>query len=252
MNTENTIWTEETTIMPYQADFQGRWKPSSFFRAMQSAASHSAENLGFGYHSILEHGLAWVLSRLMIRFYAFPLIDNVVTIKTWPKTVERKIWFIRDFEICAANGARLAAATSTWLLIDIHNARLMTEKNLPLQMPDNSQLNALPAIPDRIAIEADIYPQFDITAHYSDIDIMGHVNNARYADWVTDCFPIDIFRQKHLHSLQINYIKEIKTGDCISVSKGKDNNTQGQWLVTGNNQTSEEKAFEAAVLWSDS
>ena len=72
MNTNDTIWTEKTIIQPYQADFQGRWKPSSFFRAMQTAASNSAESLGFGYHSMLESGMAWVLSRLMIRFYTFP------------------------------------------------------------------------------------------------------------------------------------------------------------------------------------
>ena len=250
MNTKDTIWTEETIIQPYQADFQGRWKPSSFFRAMQTAASHSAESLGFGYHNMMESGMAWVLSRVMIQFYAFPQIDDTVTIKTWPKTVERKIWFLRDFEMFSANGARLAAATSTWLLIDINNVRLMTEQKLPFQMPDNSHRNALQDIPDRIAIETERHEQFSVTTRYSDIDIMGHVNNARYVDWVTDCFPLDIFNQNKLYRLQINYIKEVKFGNRISVSTGKDRNNPDQWLIIGDNQSSGAIAFEAAVIWS--
>ena len=169
---------------------------------------------------------------------------------TWPKTVERKIWFIRDFEMFSANGARLAAATSTWLLIDINNARLMTEQKLPLRMPDNSHRNALPDIPDKIASEANWHEQFDITARYSDIDIMGHVNNARYVDWVTDCLSLDSFNQKQLLDLQINYIKEVKPGDRITISMGEDKNDPNQCLIIGDNQSSSVKAFEAALSWS--
>jgi medium-chain acyl-[acyl-carrier-protein] hydrolase len=252
MKIEDTIWKENAIIQPYQADFRGHWKPSSFLRAMQTAASHSAESLGFGYHNMLESGMAWVLSRLKIRFHAFPLIDDTVTIKTWPKKVERKIWFIRDFEMFAADGRPLAAATSTWLLIDVNNTRLMTEKNLPFTMPDNSNRDALAELPQKISLEANLQTQFSIIARYSDIDIMGHVNNARYADWVTDCFPIAMYRQKRLQSLQINFVKEVKPGDGISISMGEGNRHPGLWAINGDNLTNGEKAFEAAVLWSNS
>ena len=63
----------------------------------------------------------------------------------------------------AANGVRLADATTIWLLIDINNARLMTEKNLPFLMSDNSHHDALPELPDKIAIQTSLNMQFEIT-----------------------------------------------------------------------------------------
>jgi acyl-ACP thioesterase len=56
-----------------------------------------------------------------------------------------------------------------------------------------------------------------ITARYSDIDMVDHVNNASYVRWLMDDMPHK-YQQKHsLKKLNINYLNEGFLGDKLKV-----------------------------------
>jgi medium-chain acyl-[acyl-carrier-protein] hydrolase len=243
------VWTESTRVKGYETDFQGNWKPASFFRAMQGAAGYHAEHLGFGYHSLLEKDMAWILSRVKIRFHQFPTFDKQVTLHTWPKGVQQKILFIRDFNILDSDGACMAAASTAWLLVDIQSMRFLTSEKLPSSMPDNQGLFALDEKLEKISIPKDLPEIFVARARYSDIDLMGHVNNTRYIDWVCDCFESEAYRTRKLSWLQINYTHEVKPGERVSIGMGENISDTSVSLVQGRNLDSGNQAFEAALGW---
>ena len=50
---------------------------------------------------------------------------------------------------------------------------------------------------------------------YSDIDINGHVNNARYVEWVCDLLGEKYFSAHTARGLDINYVGEARMGEDI-------------------------------------
>ena len=243
------VWTEERTVEPFQGDFQGRLHLAGFLQHMQVAASNHAEHLGFSFEALHEQNMAWVLSRVRINFERFPEIQDKLIIRTWPKTIERKIMFIRDFALLDENDVRYAAATTLWLMIDTRRWHLIPINKLNGTLPDNSHLHAIQEIPGKINFVEGMQEKYTVQARFSDIDIMGHVTNTRYADWVANCFEQSLFKDRQLKWMQINYTKEVRPGEVVSVTAGHDPLNEDVWLIKGSNQTTGNDAFEAAVGW---
>ena len=243
------VWTEERIVQPYEGDFQGKLHLSGFLKHMQASASIHAAHLGFSFESLQEKNMAWVLSRIMLRFIRFPLMGDKMLVRTWPKAIERKIMFIRDFELLAEDGSRFAVATTVWLMIDTHSWRLLPIDRLTGTLPDNRHLQAIEEVPDRLTLPESMQENHVVQARSSDIDIMGHVTNSRYADWVANCFDLEMFKERKLDWMQINFIKEVRPGATVSIELAQDAADPRVWMVQGKNRTSGTQAFEAALGW---
>lgn len=243
------VWTEEVLVKAFESDFAGRWKPASFFRWMTAAASHHALNLGYGYNEMLASSMIWVLARLKIYFYRFPHIGERVTIQTWPKGVQRKLFFMRDFNILDSSGGKYAAATSAWVLIDPQNRRMLLPQALPGSLPENAGRVALEEIPEKINPPENLPEKFALQARYSMIDIVGHVNNGHYIEWISDCFSPEEYQGRRMAWLQVNYSNEIRPLDRISICAGEPDGDPMRSVVRGLNLSTGAPAFEAALGW---
>jgi acyl-ACP thioesterase len=56
------------------------------------------------------------------------------------------------------------------------------------------------------------------TASYSEIDVNGHVNNARYIGWIMDSYSFDFHRAHSIQSIEVNYLGETVCGEMVSIS----------------------------------
>lgn len=241
------IWFEDTTVRSADTDFQSRWKLSSVFAAMVEAAAHHAEDLGCGYEEMLAHDLVWILSRLKICVFDLPRLNEKVTIQTWPKPIQQKIFFMRDYHVLGKSGRKYASATSAYILVNPRTRRMAPPQSFFGSLPENNGLHALDESLDRISAPGALEEQFVTRAGYSAVDLMGHVNNTRYIDWVSDCFSFAEHQSHRLSQLQINYINEVKPGDTVALLRGADPAQPGNWYILGSNQASAAKAFEALV-----
>ncbi len=246
-----SIWTEETRVRSFETDFQMRWKLSGFFQAMQEAATHHASHFGYPYEKMVSQEKIWILSRIKIVFHAFPLMGEDVTIRTWPKGIQQKIFFMRDFEFYGASGQKSASATSAWILVNPNARRMLPPQALGGQIPDNHGLSALNEPLEKIVLPDRIETSYQIQAGYSAVDLMGHVNNARYVDWIADCFSLEEHASHRLDWLQINFVNEVKPGESVSIAAGQDHAGSFLWFIQGTNQATEARAFEAMLNWKD-
>jgi hypothetical protein len=57
------------------------------------------------------------------------------------------------------------------------------------------------------------------TAAYSDIDFNGHMNNARYVQWIQDILEPGALAQAQTMRLDINYLNEVKAGETLELWK---------------------------------
>ena len=98
------IHEEEHQVHAIECDFKQKWKPSSILQHLTEAAGVHAEKLGVGFDYLLSRNLYWVHSRMKLRFHGFPSAGDAVHVRTWPRTILRRLLYIRDFEVFAESG----------------------------------------------------------------------------------------------------------------------------------------------------
>ncbi len=241
----------ETTfrINAFECDINRHWKPAAFFQNLTETAGRHADILGCGFETMYAQGLYWVHSRIKIKFIRFPMDGEQITIITWPKTIQQKLFFIRDYEIYAADGTLLAAASSAWLIINASTRRMVPPQATSLNLPCMPEKIGLDEPLERLAVPDGGEQRLRLQAGYSAIDIQGHVNNSRYVEWICDAFTMEKHRHSSLDWMQINYLKEIMPGDEVVLYSQVSADDPAMWSVEGQNQNNGSKAFEAILRW---
>jgi len=79
---------------------------------------------------------------------------------------------------------------------------------------------------------------------YSDTDMNGHMNNAKYADWICELFSPDTLKNDQMADLRINYIAETYMDDVVDIYCKQLENTT---LVCG--KRNGHTVFDAAIEW---
>lgn len=247
--TTQSLYTEEYRVRTFELDFQRIWKPSWAFQVLTEAATRHAGRLGFDYRDLWQNNQAWVLLRMKVRFLKYPTDGQNITLRTWPRGIVQKLFFMRDFEVMDESGDVLMLATSAWVLVDTQARRFLLPQVLKTELPDNSGRKVMDETLDKLTGFNGMQPRFEVTPGYSEVDLVGHVNNARYVEWIANCFPMEQFQYQRIAWLQVNYLAEVKAGERVALSAAPSTEDEQRWLVEGSNLTSGARAFEAAVQW---
>jgi medium-chain acyl-[acyl-carrier-protein] hydrolase len=246
-----SIWQEEAVVKPSDIDFRQQMKLSSYFLMMQDAASNHAEHIGYGYYDMLAKQMAWIMSRIKIRILRFPKMNEKLTVQTWPKGVRQKLFFMRDHRLLGADGEPVALATTAYVLVGAQARRILPPSALDVIEPDNEGRHALDEDLEKIVPAESLNECFALRAGYSATDIMRHVNNARYIEWISDCFSMEEHAAWQAQWLQINFSSEVKPGESVQMLRGARAERPGLWYVCGVNQTNGQRAFEAEIKFAE-
>ena len=124
-------FSKDYTITCYEADANQLMRPTAMLDLMQEAANVNASTLGFGYDEMMNSNIAWVLSRIHVKFNSTPRWRDEVNLKTWHKGVS-KLFYLRDFILSDKEGNPMVLATTSWLIIDMNTRRLVRNSDLAL------------------------------------------------------------------------------------------------------------------------
>jgi acyl-ACP thioesterase len=196
-----------------------RLKPAAFMDLAQEAANLHATRLGFGYDEMIESKSAWVLSRMRVVFEDTPKWREEVSLMTWHKGLDR-LFFLRDFLMTDKEGNPKIKATTSWLVINLQTRRLVRDPKL-LDEGTICSDNVLGNPADKVVMPKDAEPQL-IVEHvvgYSDLDMNGHANNARYMQWAMDAVNYEISSVKPVKEFTINFNHEVKPQETVSIYK---------------------------------
>jgi len=182
------------SVRTYESDHNGLLRPVSLLNYFQESASDHAERLGAGVIELRRRNLTWVISRYHIRLFRYPRWKESVELATWP-CVNQGLFALREFEVRDEKGGMLAAATSSWMLIDLKTKRPV----LPAE-----RLGSYAKNPQR-AVDSDFEPlptvsQADLERSFrvrmGDLDWNRHVNHVAYIGWALETASPD-FLEKH-------------------------------------------------------
>lgn len=215
---KKAVWTQSQAITSYLVDFQRRLSLPGLLALFQEMAWNHAEHSGHGYSMITEHSHAWVLARQHIEVQRWPAWNEVVELRTWLRP-PRGLLVFRDFEIVGC-----ARGVGTWMSIDIATRHPRAPQ---LGSAQFQRAGHHPFQPVRIEPFEKGEGLATFQVRPGDLDLNGHVNNLRYAQWILDSLPIQTHRQHQLQSYEVNFLAEVCEGDRVTVQRGPLGRFQG-------------------------
>lgn len=200
-------------VHSYEVDLHGRLAPRALCAYFQEVAGEGATRAGVSMDRLGEVGLAWVLHRLRLEIDRHPRAGETVTVHTWNSRFEYALAW-REFEAYDEGGTRVAAATSRWVVVDLAARRLTRlpdfVRSVPVvdRPPPLADLRALPQ-PDGVDVER----RFDVRR--GDLDMLRHVNNTRYVEWVLETVPADVADARRATVVDVEFRREALLGDTV-------------------------------------
>ena len=206
----------EQTITVESCDVHknGVLKLSSLLRYAQQVSGQHSDRLGFTWDALAEKGLFWAVLRHHCVIHRLPQAGQTIRLQTWPMPATRSA-YPRAVQATDENGNILFETVSLWVLMNTQTRAMVlpgksgvdvpgilrgTEVSTPGSLaPGNREQTALWSVGD------------------ADLDINGHVNNAKYLDYAEKLIENTNLSPK---DLTICYLAEALLGQEISLHWG--------------------------------
>ena len=237
---DDRILTQSFDLRARDTDVNGRLKISSAQLMMQEIAEDHSALLGYSRAALAGQDLVWLLSRSRLEFTRLPQFCERLTLSTWPLRSARSI-YPRCYSF-AVNGQTVGHAVTQWLLVRPTTRAMVDGAAAGIVLPDASGLPQPLKNPARIRPEGEPNEVFSRRVCFSDLDVNGHVNNARYAEWLLDAVDPRRFAGRAVRALQVNYLHEMLPGETVALSRY---DSENGWALLG--EWEGKLLFEASV-----
>jgi acyl-ACP thioesterase len=228
-------------------DFTKSLKCSTLFGYFQDTAGEAADKLGAGIDTLTErYGVAWVLARIRVELDRIPMVNESITVETWPHPPGR-LEFERDYRVRDAEGDIIINAVSNWVLFDIKTRELRKSDCIEMNYPPFIKEHALDRGPGRLRPSGQTQAVYKKLIGYSDVDFYGHINNSRYIDYIMDCFPVESHRKHSLKSIEVNYMREAFPGDTLVLYRDVPAAGSDTVYIEGVNEADGRPSFRAMI-----
>ncbi len=209
----NGIWEYRFKVRSFDVDQNNFITTTSISEYLQEVAGDHSNNMGFGYRQFVLKNMAWILSGIRIEIERLPKWEEEVLIKSW--VVENdKFISRRDFSWYDKDGNTLLSASTKWILFDtnIRRPQIVDRMGITVEMhPDKKATNEVANIRNKIT-EGSIV---DYTVQYSDLDMVGHMNNTKYIQLLLNSYSPEFHKTNKLKTIDINFKTEAQFNDKL-------------------------------------
>ena len=199
---------ESILLRTCDCDVNGQWRPSAMLTAMQEISGTHCAMLGCGRDDLLKRGVVWILARTEVQMSRYPNLGETVTVQTFHRPVRLR-FFPRYYIFRDAAGEVIGQAGTLWLLMDIHTRQTIPAGDIAALMPDNSDLPAPMALPTSVKQLQGVETVSYYDPVYTDLDVNGHVNNTKYADWLCNALGVETMTKYAPQRMILSYNAEV-------------------------------------------
>lgn len=191
-----------------QGDMHGNLTMGHVLRLAQQITMEHCDELGYGAAQLRAKNRAFVLAKLRIDVERLPVQGEEVKLVTMAYGPKR-IVYQRVTQIRTPEDEVLVSVDSRWTMIDTATWRItrdvetgLVEQMLPVQEFADIRMQNVEYTGEKPAVQV----------RYSMLDVNRHVNNAVYADWVSDALAEELIGGKKFRMLTLNYNREARIG----------------------------------------
>jgi acyl-ACP thioesterase len=220
-------------VHSYEVDAESRLRPRSLCNYLQEAAGKHARLLGVSMERLFEERKAWVLRRLRLRLEQPIAIDESLGVHTWPERFGRGPLARRHF-VVRREGAVVARAASEWVVVDLDRRRVtrLPEWMSGIRTAEHGEVLEMERAPLPKIDEASSGAEstWSARAGAATIDLVGHVTNTQYVDWMLEAIPHEHRRSHSLLELELQYLRETGYGEAVEARAVRQSGTDEAWL----------------------
>ena len=213
-------------------DHCSRCRPSALLGYLQEAATDASAKLCMSRETLMEQYHAfWMLARIWVELERPLNWKETLTVRTWHREGKGASVY-RDFDLYV-DGEQVGQAVSTWVLADVENRRLLRIDKVPGVMGDNHGGELEKDITlGKLKLPGGMESVENRRLHYSELDMNGHINNTRYADFACDALRMEGMENgEFVREMQIGFLAECHAGEDLILSAGMEEN---RGFVRGN------------------
>ncbi|MDI9491858.1 MAG: thioesterase [Bacillota bacterium] len=226
---------EQSILYPIQLDPSllnplGVLKPQAYQALYCELAERHLSAHDAGSDKTLDYGVAWVLISLSVDVFDPQVPPGTLQAMTW-KSGRKGPYFMRDFTFRTKEGDLCFRGTSYSVLLHLDTRKICRDKRIPYFSLTADKEPLTRGHPtwrqaygqDVDTVAAALRPRAHRNVENSFLDLLGHVNNVRYAEFVYDAMTQEeILRLQRLSRMEIYFAAELRQGDSFTVSAAEE------------------------------
>lgn len=205
------IFKKTITITQQDVNSSGKLKLSSLLHYAQEISGNHSDQLGFNWDTLASRDLFWAVLRHRVTINRLPSVGETVYLETWPIPATRAA-YPRCVRAMDSQGNTLFETISLWVFMNIKTRAMVLPGKSGVDVPGvlrGDEPSFPGSLPPAQPTQSSLW-QVD----EEDLDINGHVNNARYLDHVEN-LPDFIGTPREL---TVCYLAEALLGQAITLS----------------------------------
>ena len=206
---------ETVTVLNADADFRSLLKPSALLRYVEQVSADHARAFGMDDAFFREQGVAFLVGKQALQFTRVPRRTETLNLTTRAEE-SRRGSIKRITTVTDASGAQVAMVDCRWIVVSLAEGRILRQPGWTVE--DFWNENVEGELPLQLHKCRDgLIRAGEWTAHYSQCDLNGHINNAFYLDIACDALPLDVLKQGPVKFASVNYHREVPLGGKLEV-----------------------------------
>lgn len=221
---------------------------SALQRIIVTVSEEHLENIGLDVPRLMrEYGVSWILLSMTV-----DIIDPIhagerLLVKTW-HTHKKGAYYRRDIEISHEDGTIAAVATTFSSIFDMNSRRLCNNDAVLEAVEKLGNGKELLEASPRIRLNTDELPVV-LTEKVmpSWIDALGHTNNFRYGDLITDSLSENARKNLgNLSRFELGFTGELRLGESVELRVSEEDSLI---LAAGIRSLDQKPAFVAKLYF---
>lgn len=214
----NNYLKQDFTVTPSFSDPEGKLSIISTFFLFMDIASIQAGQMGLGFWKLQKQQLFWLTVKTHLHFYRRPLMEEEVTVETWPEEAHN-LRCDRDYRIKAQDQVLVEGKTE-WAVINFETGRLQMCNDLYGKDFEPYPEKVLTGPFERIKEDFSSCQKVGTyRVQSTDIDVGRHMNNSAYLRAAASLFPVKAWEEHDIEDIQVLFRTPCYEGDTLTVWK---------------------------------
>ncbi len=222
----NNYFDQQYELRYFEMNKFGVASPTTILTLLEETAADHCCTIDHSLYQLAEKNIGWVLIGGIMQMERYPTYKEKITIRTWLSKYS-SIKGCRENIIYDAQNNIIGRAKGLWIFFDINRRR-------PTQIFDDiierwsfCSTESIDLAPLK-SIKSIENPDYEVSfkVHKADTDLIKHVNNIKYLEWLQESVPTEITDNYYLHTINGKFISEIHYGQSVISSTKKGSKDQ--------------------------
>lgn len=215
----NNKFVKNTNVPLSLCDSEAKLSITSMFTLFMDIATEHADELNLSSDDLGENKF-WIAVRTKIKINSRPRLSDKVTLATWPQEPVR-VRANRHYTISDDNGIMIGGKTE-WTVVDVESSKLQRIGDV---YPDGFTFSEELAVEESFSrMDADFSEATNVAEYLiksTDIDLVGHMNNAAYIRALMGIFTCEQLKTTPVSEIEIVYRAQSYEGEILTIKERK-------------------------------